>query len=179
MQIIQVHDKKFQHYISHKAIQEAVARLGKQISEDFVDKCPVLLAVLNGSFMFASDLMKHLEIDCEISFVKLQSYQGMESTKNIRQLIGLDTDIAGRAVIIVEDIIDTGHTMQWLIAEILKKQASDIKVACLLLKPDAVQYAMQYDYIGFKIPNKFVVGYGLDYQELGRNYPAIYQLADA
>jgi hypoxanthine phosphoribosyltransferase len=175
---IQVHDKTFTPYLRHSQIQEAVYRIANEITNDFTnyDTPPVFIAILNGSFVFAADLMRALPIDSEITFIKAKSYLGLTSTGELNTLIGLDIDLSNRAAIIIEDIVDTGNTVKQLL-ENLAGKVKTVKVACLLHKPDALLHKnLQIDYIGIEIPNKFVVGYGLDYNGLGRTYKDIYQL---
>ncbi|MDO9552049.1 hypoxanthine phosphoribosyltransferase [Rhodonellum sp.] len=174
--MIKVKDKDFVPFISSDNLASRVSQLGVQISNDFAGEDPILLGVLNGSFMFLSDLAKHVTIPAEISLVKIASYSGTVSTGDVKTLMGLDIDLTGRSVIIVEDIVDSGLTMDFLISLILKQTPKKIAIATLLLKPEAFKYDFKIDYIGFEIPNKFVVGYGLDYDGWGRNLPEIYQL---
>jgi hypoxanthine phosphoribosyltransferase len=176
MSTIQVHDKKFQTYLSEKEIQERIKELAQKINEDFKGRRPLFIAILNGSFMFAADLFKYLAIDAEISFIKLASYKGMKSSGKIVTSIGLEQDLFRRDVIIVEDIVDTGKTLHDFLPQLHHQQPASLKIVCLLHKPDATQFSLTLDYVGFSIPNKFVVGYGLDYDGLGRNYKEIYQL---
>ncbi len=176
MELVKVHDKYFAPYLSENLIAEKVKALAAQINADYEDRKPLLISVLNGSFMFASDLCKHLTIETEISFIKLASYQGTKSTGKVITAIGLDINISGRDVIIIEDIIDTGKTLQQFLPQLLGHHPASVKIAVLLHKPEATIYPINIDYTCFSIPNKFVVGYGLDYNGLGRNLPAIYQL---
>lgn len=176
MATIQVHDKTFETYLSEEAIQEKIKSIAISINQDYTGKRPLFIAILNGSFMFASDLFKHLSIDAEICFIKLASYKGMKSTGNIITAIGLDDDLFGREVIIIEDIVDTGKTLHRFLPKLMHQQPSSLKIAALLHKPEATKYPITIDYKGFTIPNKFVVGYGLDYDGLGRNLKEIYQL---
>ena len=171
---IQIHDKIFEPYISEAEIQAAIAKVATEIERDYSDKNPVVVAVLNGSFMFASDLMKTLAFDCEISFVKVKSYVGTESSGDLKQMIGLDTDIKGRDVLVLEDIVDTGNTVVKLMALLREKGVASAEIVTLLHKPDAMMHDFDPKYVGISIPNKFVVGYGLDYDGLGRNYREIY-----
>lgn len=177
MNTIQVHDKKFVPYLSAAEIQERIRLLAEQISLDYAGRKPLFLAILNGSFMFAADLFRQVNVDAEISFIKIASYKGMRSTGNVVTTIGLEQEIHGRELIIVEDIVDTGKTLHNFLPTLQLQQPASLKIATLLHKPDATEFPLQLDYIGFSIPNKFVVGYGLDYDGLGRNYSAIYQLA--
>jgi len=176
MGTIQVHDKKFETYLSEKQIQERIKELAQKINQDYQGRRPLFIAILNGSFMFAADLFKYLAIDAEISFIKLASYKGMKSSGKIVTSIGLEQDLFRREVIIVEDIVDTGKTLHDFLPQLHHQQPASLKIVCLLHKPDATQFPLTLDYVGFSIPNKFVVGYGLDYDGLGRNYKEIYQL---
>lgn len=177
MNSLNIHDKTFVPYISTEEIEKKITLLGRQISNDYSGKRPLFLAVLNGSFVFASDLFRHISIDAEISFIKLASYQGTASTGNVITAIGLEEQVADRHIIIVEDIIDTGKTLHEFIPSLVQQHPASIKITALLTKPDALKFPVQADYFGFEIPKKFVVGYGLDYNGLGRNIPEIYQLA--
>jgi len=174
--VIQLHDKQFVPFISAAEIDEAVARMAAKISEDMKDETPVFVGVLNGAFMVVSDLMKHYSKPCEISFVKLSSYEGTSSTHDVKQLIGLNQDLTGRTVVIIEDIVDTGNTVVQLKQMFESRNVKDLKIATLFFKPEAYTKDITLDYIGFEIPNKFIVGYGLDYDGLGRNIPEVYQL---
>ncbi|RXK82835.1 hypoxanthine phosphoribosyltransferase [Filimonas effusa] len=177
MSLIQVRDKKFTSYLTAQDIQQHIATLADQLNTDYAGKRPLFIAVLNGSFMFASDLFKYLTIDAEICFIKLASYKGTKSTGHVITAIGLDTDITGRDIIILEDIIDTGKTLNQFLPQITNQQPASLKIAVLLHKPEATVFPVQIDYCCFSIPDKFVVGYGLDYDGLGRNLPEIYQLS--
>src|SRR5690606_25044421 len=145
--------------------------LATQINSDYKDKQPLFLCILNGSFMFASDLYKHITVESEIQFVKLKSYEGLESSGKITTAIGINFSLKDKDVIILEDIIDTGKTIHHFIPELLKYECASISIATLLRKPDALKFPLECDYVGFDIDNKFVVGYGLDYNEMGRNIP--------
>jgi hypoxanthine phosphoribosyltransferase len=173
---IKLHDKSFDTYLSEETIQKKIQELAEAINQDYKDKRPLFIAILNGSFMFAADLFKHLTIDAEISFIKLASYKGMKSSGNIITSIGLDHDLYDRDVIIVEDIVDTGKTLNVFLPQLHHQQPKSLRIAALLHKPEATQFPLTIDYVGFSIPNKFVVGYGLDYDGLGRNLKEIYQL---
>ena len=177
--VIQVFDKKFKPYIKAQQIQQQVAILAKQINEDYADKKPLFIAILNGSFMFASDLFKELTIEAEICFIKLASYKGTKSTGNVITSIGLDESLKNRHVIIVEDIVDTGKTLTEFLPQLMNQQPASLKIAALLHKPEALVYPLTIDYLGFKVPNKFLLGYGLDYDGLGRNLKEIYQLVES
>jgi hypoxanthine phosphoribosyltransferase len=176
--MIQLHDKKFEIFIAAEEIDFALKNLAKQIQDDFLDDVPVFVGVLNGSFMVVADLMKHYDGPCEVSFVKLASYEGTSSTHEVKQLIGINQDLAGRSVVVVEDIVDTGNTVEELKAIFKQQNVKHFKIATLFLKPDAYQKDIKLDYVGIRIPNKFIVGYGLDYDGLGRNLKDVYQLAE-
>lgn len=174
---IKVHDKTFETYLSEDAIQARIKELAENINRDYAGKRPLFVAILNGSFMFASDLFKYLSIEAEICFIKLASYKGMKSSGKVVTTIGLDDDLFGKDVIIVEDIVDTGKTLHKFLPKLQHQQPASLKIAALLHKPEATEFPLTLNYIGFSIPNKFVVGYGLDYDGLGRNLKEIYQLA--
>ena len=176
MSLIKVHDKSFDIYLSEKDIQKRVKELAEQINSDFAGKRPLFIAILNGSFMFASDLFKQLSIESELCFIKLASYKGMKSSGNVVTSIGLEDDIFGKDIVIVEDIVDTGKTLHQFLPKLMHQQPRTLKVATLLHKSEATTYPLKLDYVGFEIPNKFVVGYGLDYDGLGRNLKEIYQV---
>lgn len=175
---IKIHDKYFEPFLSEQEILERTKALGKKISNDYADKKPIFISILNGVFIFAADLIRACEMDCEVSFVKLASYDGLESTGNITEKIGLEIDLKDRHVILVEDIIDSGETLHQFLPEIKKMQPSSLHLAVLLLKPEAVQYDFNINYLGFEIPDKFVIGYGMDYDGLGRNLRGLYQLKE-
>jgi hypoxanthine phosphoribosyltransferase len=176
--MIQLHDKEFVPFISAEEIDFALKQMVAQIEDDFADEIPVFVGVLNGSFMVVSDFVKKYSKPCEVSFVKMASYEGMNSTNEVKQLIGLNQDLTGRSVVVIEDIIDTGHTIVELKALFKKQNPKHFKIATLFLKPDAYKKDVKIDYVGIQIPNKFIVGFGLDYDGLGRNLPEIYQLKD-
>lgn len=178
METVRVKDKIFGPYLTEKDIAQKVGELAAALNEDYAGKKPLFIAVLNGAFMFASDLFKQITIDAEISFIKLASYKGMKSSGNVITSIGLEQDLFGRDVVIVEDIVDTGKTLFHFLPQLRHQQPASLKIAALLHKPEATQFALDLDYVGFSIPNKFVVGYGLDYDGLGRNLKEIYQLAE-
>jgi hypoxanthine phosphoribosyltransferase len=178
MSIIRVHDKDFKSYISAEDIRKKVAELAGMLNRDYQDKHPVFIAILNGSFIFAADLFRELTIDAEISFIKLASYKGTKSSGQVISSIGLDTELFGRHVVIIEDIVDTGKTLNVFLPQLQHQQPLSLKIVALLHKPEAAVYPMKVDYTGFEIPDKFVVGYGLDYNGLGRNNAAIYQLLE-
>jgi hypoxanthine phosphoribosyltransferase len=178
MSVIRVHDKSFETYLSAETIQERVKKIGEAINVDYEGKRPFFIAILNGSFMFASDLFKQLTIDAELCFIKLASYKGMRSSGKVVTSIGLDDDLFDKDIVIVEDIVDTGKTLTNFLPKLLHQQPKSLKIATLLHKSEATEYPLTLDYVGFDIPNKFVVGYGLDYEGLGRNLKEIYQLAE-
>ena len=175
---IQIHDLHFKPYLSAAEIHERTKAMGQQIAADYAGKRPLFIGILNGAFLFAADLVRLCPIDAECTFVRLSSYGGTRSTGQVKQMIGLKAALDGRHVIIVEDIIDTGKTMHFFLPELRKQNPASVAVTTLLSKPEAREVPFQADYTGFEIPNKFVVGYGLDYDELGRNLPDIYQLEE-
>jgi hypoxanthine phosphoribosyltransferase len=177
MASIKLHDKSFDTYLPAESIQERIREIAADISRDYQGRKPLFIAILNGSFMFAADLFRHLTIDAEICFIKLVSYKGMKSTGHITTAIGLDQDIFGRDIIIIEDIVDTGKTLHVFLPKLEHQQPASLKIAALLHKPEATVFPIDIQYLGFSIPDKFVVGYGLDYDGLGRNLKEIYQLA--
>ncbi|HRO71388.1 MAG TPA: hypoxanthine phosphoribosyltransferase [Chitinophagaceae bacterium] len=176
MSVVKVHDKTFGIYLPEETILRRVKELAAAINEDYAGKRPFCIAILNGSFMFASDLFKQLTVDAELCFIKLASYKGMKSSGNIVTSIGLDDDLFDKDVLIVEDIVDTGKTLHEFLPRLLHQQPRSLKIVTLLHKSEATQFPLTLDYIGFEIPDKFVVGYGLDYDGLGRNLKEIYQL---
>ena len=176
MSVIKVHDKSFETWLSEEMILQRVKELAADINRDYAGRRPLFIAILNGSFMFAADLFKQLDIEAELCFIKLASYKGMKSSGNVVTSIGLEDDLFGREIIIVEDIVDTGKTLHNFLPKLVHQQPESLKIATLLHKSEAMEYPLQLDYVGFDIPNKFVVGYGLDYDGLGRNLKEIYQL---
>ncbi len=175
---MQVLDKSFIPYIADTDIQDRVSALAKQISTDYAGKKPIFIGILNGSFIFAADLYKRITIPSSISFIKLVSYKGTTSTGTVITSIGLEEDLLGKDVIIIEDIVDTGKTLSEFLPTLQKLQPNSIKICTLLQKPEALQHKLVVDYVGFEIPNKFVVGYGLDYDGYGRNSDTIYQIEE-
>ena len=173
---IKVHDKTFDIYLSEAEIQQRVKEIAETINKDYQGKRPLIIAILNGSFMFAADLFKHLTIDTEISFIKLASYRGMKSTGNVITSIGLDAELFGKDLIIIDDIVDTGKTLYNFLPKLKDHHPASLKIAALLHKPDATKFPLNLDYVGFSIPDKFVIGYGLDYDGRGRNLKEIYQV---
>jgi hypoxanthine phosphoribosyltransferase len=176
--LIQLHGKEFVPFISSQEIDFALATMASQVEADFADEIPVFVGVLNGSFMVVSDFMKHYKKPCEVSFIKLASYEGTSSSNEVKQLIGLNQDLTGRTVIIIEDIVDTGNTVAELKDLFKKQNVKHLKIATLFFKPEAYKKDLKLDYIGIRIPNKFIVGFGLDYDGLGRNLPEVYQLKE-
>ena len=176
MEIIKVLDKEFKLYIKQEEIETVIKDIANQINVEYKDKNPLLLVMLNGAFMFASQLFKELTIDCETSFVKYASYDGTQSTCEVKELIGLNSSLEGRDVIIIEDIIDSGFTMRCLLQKLEAMKVSSVKIATMLFKPNAFKFDYKIDYIGMNIGNEFIVGYGLDYNQHGRNYGSIYKV---
>ena len=178
MEDVKVFDKTFRLSIPEAEIFEAIERMSVDLTNDLKDSDPLFIAVLNGAFIFASDLFKNLDFPCSISFVKLASYQGTSSTGKVKKIIGLDEDIEGREIVILEDIVDTGTSMKSLIAQLEDLKPVNIRIASLLFKPEAFKEDYPIDYIGLSIPNDFIVGYGLDYNGYGRNLKQIYTLVE-
>lgn len=178
MSTIRIKDKSFTTFITEDKILKEVSRVADEINRDLEGTEPLFLSVLNGSFMFTADLMKRISLPCEISFVKLASYAGTSSTGKVKELVGLNENIEGRTVVIVEDIIDTGFTMQRLVETLRSKNPKNIRIATLLVKPDKLQVKLDIDYVAMNIPNDFIVGYGLDYDGKGRNYRDIYTVVN-
>ena len=176
MSIIQVKDKKFKPYLSVQEIDKAVKKVADKLNNDFNGEDVLFISILNGSFMFASDLLKKIDLNCEISFVKIASYSGTKSTGKVKKLIGLMQSLEGRNVVIIEDIIDTGNTLDKLLPTLIAEKPKSLKLCTLLFKPEAFKANFKIDYIGLEIPNKFILGYGLDYDQLGRNLADIYQI---
>ncbi len=174
MSAIQIKDKKFSLSIPEEKILAAVKSVADDINRDLAGTNPLFICVLNGAFMFAGDLMKNINIPCEITFIKLSSYEGLYTTGTVKEIIGLNESVVGRNVVVVEDIVDTGITMERILSSLRAKGASDIHIATFLQKPDALQRDIKIDYIAMKIPNDFIVGYGLDYDGYGRNLKDIY-----
>ncbi len=175
---VKVRDLEFEMFLTKEQIQATIEEIGEQITLEYQGKKPLFIAILNGSYVFVADLLRECKIDCELTFVKLSSYDGLESSGDISTKIGLTHDLKDRHIVILEDIIDTGGTVHYFLKEVVKQEPASVKMAVLLVKPDALKYPLNIDYTGFEIPNKFVVGYGLDYDEEGRNLPAIYQLVN-
>ena len=173
---VRVKDKEFETFIPASQIEVVVQQLADRINADFTDKNPLFLAILNGSFVFAADLLRKISIPCNISFVKFASYSGIKTTEHVKELIGLNEDIQGRHIILIEDIVDTGNTMEMILSDLAKMHPADVKIACFCHKPDAFRKSFRIDYIGMNIPNEFIVGYGLDYDGYGRNLADIYKI---
>ena len=178
MSRIKLIDKVFETSITEAEIQERVKAVADRINKDMADKNPILLAVLNGSFMFAADLMRMLTIPCEISFVKLASYQGTTSTGTIKEVIGINEDLSGRTVIIIEDIVESGLTIKRMIETIGTRAPKSIHICTLLIKPERLTVPLNVEYAAIEIPNDFIVGYGLDYNQQGRNLRDIYTVVE-
>ncbi|MFC2151224.1 hypoxanthine phosphoribosyltransferase [Bacteroidota bacterium] len=177
MKQVKLKDKEFRVSIPAEKIQEAVLKIAKQINKDYDNKnIPLFISILNGSFMFTADLFKHIDFVCEVTFLKLTSYKGTSTTGAVRQLIGVNESIEGRDVIVLEDIVDTGITLEQILGQLKSFEPASVRVASLLFKPEAYLKDLKIDYIGMEIPNDFIVGYGLDYDGLGRNLPDIYTL---
>ncbi|MDR1631888.1 MAG: hypoxanthine phosphoribosyltransferase [Dysgonamonadaceae bacterium] len=173
---IQLKDKKFELFIPEKVIIKEIKRVAKDITHDMKEKKPLFICVLNGAFIFASDLIKRINIPCEIDFIRLKSYQGTQSSGSIKEVQGFVTKIENRHVVIIEDIIDTGHTISYLKNKLNGENSASVKTACLLFKPNALETGVKPDYCALEIPNDFIVGYGLDYDGLGRNLRNIYKI---
>ena len=178
MSIVKVKDKTFKTFIPEKEILQRVKEVADKINKDMAGKNPLFLAVLNGSFVFASDLMRYITIPCEISFVKLASYQGTVSTGKIKEVIGINEELEGRTVIILEDIVDTGVTMKRMVETLGTRGPESLHICTLLLKPGKLQVPLNIEYAAMEIPNDFIVGYGLDYDQQGRNLRDIYTLVE-
>ncbi|MGV8136204.1 MAG: hypoxanthine phosphoribosyltransferase [Mangrovibacterium sp.] len=180
MAIVKILDKYFELFISYEKIRSVIERIADEMNENLKGKNPLFLCILNGSFMFATEIFKRITLlDAEITFVKFASYRGTSTTGQIKELIGLNESLAGRTVIILEDIVDTGITMAKAIEQIKARNPAEIQVATLLLKPDALEEEIHLDYVGLKIPNDFIVGYGLDYEGRGRNLIDIYKAVNS
>ncbi len=176
MSTVKLHDLTFKPYLTAQQIEERIKAMAASIAKSHADKCPLFLGVLNGAFIFAADLVRACDFPCEISFIKLASYQDTVSSGDVKTLIGLNRDVKNRHLIIVEDIVDSGRTMHQFIPDLEKLGPASVAVATLLSKPDAHEFPVNIDFIGFEIPPDFVVGYGMDYNGLGRNLPELYQL---
>jgi hypoxanthine phosphoribosyltransferase len=175
---ITLHNREFTPFIKSADIEKEISRIAAEMDRDYRGKRPLFIAILNGSFMFASELFKHLTIEAEISFIKLASYKGTKSTGNVITSIGLDETLKDRHIVILEDIVDTGKTLAMFLPTLVNQNPASLKVASLLHKPDALEHKIAIDYLGFSVANKFLLGFGLDYDGLGRNLADIYQLAE-
>jgi len=176
---IRIHDKTFEPFIEFRKIDAVIAQMADKMNVELRGLNPLFMPILNGAFMFAADLFKKLDFPCEISFVKLASYMGTSSTEVVKELIGFDTEnIKGRTVVLVEDIIDSGLTVGNLLKQLNKSGVKEVKIATLLMKPEAFKGSYHVDYTGLEIPNDFIVGYGLDYNQQGRNYKDIYKIVE-
>jgi hypoxanthine phosphoribosyltransferase len=176
MQEIKLLDKTFREFITQEEIQVRIQELADRINKDMSGKDVIFLGILNGAFLFAADLFRRISFDAKISFVKLASYQGTSSSGTIKELIGWNDDIRNKSVIVIEDIVDTGHTLERIMGELSIRKAAEIKIATMFYKPEAYKKNIPLDYVGIEIPNDFVVGYGLDYDGYGRNLPSVYSL---
>jgi hypoxanthine phosphoribosyltransferase len=176
MKIIEVHNRLFEPYLSAAQIHEQIKRIATELKRDYEGKKPLFISILNGSFIFSADLFKELDFEAEICFIKLASYKGTKSSGQVISAIGLDTDVKDRHVIILEDIVDTGKTLTTFLPQLTNQLPASLKICVLLHKPEAMEYPLSIDYVGFTIPNRFVLGYGLDFDGLGRNIPELYQL---
>ncbi len=176
MDSIRIKDKNFEVFISELQIQQAIKKLAERMNSDLKDKCPLFVGVLNGSFMFVSDLLKNIETECEVSFIKVSSYCGTSTSGSVKNLIGFNEQIKGRTVIVCEDIIDSGITMENIISELKQYEPAEVKLATLLFKPGSFKKNYHIDYIAIEIPDDFILGYGLDYDGFGRNYRDIYKI---
>ncbi len=177
--LVQVKDKLFKPFISQERIQTEVTRIARQMNDELADKDPIFLGILNGAFMFASDLYKQIKFPCQITFLKLTSYSGTKTTGTVKQLIGINFDLKNRVVVVLEDIVDTGITLETIIRQLRGYEPAEIRVATFLHKPDATIRDVKLDYVGIEIPNDFILGYGLDYEGYGRNFNEIYQLSES
>ena len=176
METIQVKDRIFEPFIREEELLKEIKRVASEINRDYVGKEPLFLCVLNGSFMFAADLLKNVSVPCNVSFVKVASYSGTDTTGKVKELMGLQENVEGRHVIIVEDIVDTGYTMRDVLDSLHDKKAASVQVCALLCKPDKLKFEINLKYLALNIPNGFIVGYGLDYDGFGRNTRDIYKI---
>jgi len=179
MSIRKIHDLEFEVYISNEKIKDVISGMARKINIDLAGKDVIFLGILNGAFMFASDLFREITLDCQITFLKLASYAGTSSTGTVKRLIGINEDIYKKTVVILEDIVDTGVTLDNIIKQLKGYEPEEIKVATMLFKPDAYTMNLKLDYVGLEIPNDFVLGYGLDYEGLGRNLADLYKVVES
>jgi len=178
MSTVKINDKTFATFISEAQIKERVKELAAQISKDMEGKNPLFLGVLNGAFIFAADLVREMTIPCEISFVKLASYQGVTSTGKVKEVLGINEDLSGRTVVIVEDIVDTGRTMRQMVESLGTRHPASIHICSLFVKPDKLEEPLDIEYAAFSIPNDFILGYGLDYDQAGRGLKEVYKIVE-
>ena len=176
MKEIRILDKKFMELITEKVLQDRIKELAMKLNKDFAGKEVVFLGILNGAFLFAADLFRHIDLQAKISFVKLASYEGTSSSGSIKELIGWNEEIKNKTIVVIEDIVDTGNTLERIVDELVIRKVSEVKIATMLFKPAAYTKDIPLDYVGFEIPNDFVVGFGLDYDGYGRNLPSVYTL---
>jgi hypoxanthine phosphoribosyltransferase len=176
MNEVRILDKNFRELLTEKTIQKRIDELASKINRDLTGKEVVFLGILNGAFLFAADLFRRINFPARISFVKLASYQGTSSSGLIKELIGWNEDIKNKTIVVIEDIVDTGNTLERIVDELVIRKATEVKIAAMLFKPDAYTKKIPLDYIGFEIPNDFVVGFGLDYDGFGRNLRSVYTL---
>ncbi|SNR70256.1 phosphoribosyltransferase [Hymenobacter mucosus] len=172
---ISLHNKQFEPYLTADQLATAIGAVAARLNQDYAGQQPIFVSVLNGSFMFTADLLKAVTLDCEVCFIRVASYEGTSTTGKVKEVLGLTEELAGRPVIILEDIVDTGHTMRMLLETLGAQKPASLEVATLFLKPDCLQHPLEIRYVGLSIPNDFIVGYGLDYDGLGRNYPDVYK----
>jgi len=177
MKLIQIHDKNFEVYIDRDKIQQAVSSLAQQLKKDLKDERPLFVSILNGAFIFAADFIRSFEDECEITFIKLASYEKTKSSGKVKQLLGINEDLTDRTIVVLEDIIDTGTTLQEIYKILGEEKIKDLKIVSLFFKPEVFKKELHIDYVAFEIPDNFIVGYGLDYDGLGRNLPDIYKLS--
>lgn len=179
MKTVKIKDKEFELFLTQEVIENAIDKVAERLNKDMAGKDPLFVCVLNGSFIYAAELMKRVTIPCEVSFVKVSSYKGVTSTGKLKEIYGLEEDIKDRTVVIIEDIVDTGHTMALMLEQLSCDDPKEIFVSTLLLKPDALKQPVQLDYVALEIPNDFIVGYGLDYDGYGRNLSNIYKIKNS
>ena len=178
MDTVKIKDKSFRVSIPEAEIKQRVKALAEQMSKDLEGKNPIFLGVLNGSFIFAADLMREMTIPCEISFVKLASYQGTTSTGKVREVLGINEDLSGRTVVIVEDIVESGQTMKQMIESLGTRNPESVRICTLFFKPEKLKEDLNLDYVAFSIPDDFILGYGLDYDGLGRELKDVYSIVE-
>ncbi|MBD8388011.1 hypoxanthine phosphoribosyltransferase [Dysgonomonas sp. BGC7] len=179
MKTVKVKDKEFELFLTQEVIEKAIGDIAEKMNKDLAEKDPLFICVLNGSFIYAAELMKRVSIPCEVSFVKMSSYQGISSSGKIKEIYGLEEDIKGRTVVVVEDIVDTGYTMSLMLEQLVCDEPKEILVSTMLLKPEALKVDVKLDYVAMEIPSDFIVGYGLDYDGYGRNLPDIYKIKNS